>query len=159
MANKNYILDKERLSALLSDARELRDAHGTRYEANSNSFYYFGHLFRNLDELALNLFERREGFITTGISLHRDDIKIYGRIGLITSDGTVFVDNETVDYLLTDFIKGTTISTFGDSICDLVQYRNRNGNTELKSIIVPQYLSYALHTKKVLAPYLNKEVK
>ena len=61
MANKNNILDKEVLLGLLSDARELRNAYGMNCEANSNSLYHFGQLFRNLDELAWNLFERRGG--------------------------------------------------------------------------------------------------
>ena len=148
-------IGKENIVDLLSDARELRNKYGIKENEYPNTFTYFGNRYRNLDQLAWEMFERKEGFITTGIKLDRDDIRIYGRIAMISSDGYVFADNETVTYRLINFIEGTTVSTLASEICNVVWDRAKNGNGDIKNLMVGN-LNQVAHTKQVVGNYVYR---
>ena len=148
-------IGKENIVDLLSNARELRDKYGIVEKKYPNTFTYFGRKYKNLDQLAWDMFERKEGFITTGIKLDGDDIRIYGRIAMISSDGYVFADNETVTYRLINFIKGTTVSTLASEICNVVWDRAKNGNGDIKNLMAAN-INQVAHTKKVVGDYVYR---
>ena len=143
-------LDKKKLRELLNEANELKALYD---EANRNGTHYN---YGSVDEIALRLLERREFFVTIDIKAHYHSAKIYGRVCYPGSDSFIALDGQTVEYVL-DGIQGTTIARFVRNVCDIINQRVNNGNSELKEIMASNAKAHSNRTREYIKPYLPRQ--
>lgn len=150
LMSKDNIINGEELKIFLREAKALVALYDEGNRKNPHNFYNYG----SIDKVMLRLLEDRKGFITIGIKLYGDDIKILGRVGHLSADGRfLFAENQTVEYRLKDFEGGTTVSTFAKSISEIVGERHDSGIPELREIMLPNAKAYAARTRQETSPY------
>src|SRR3989344_6254484 len=101
MADKEHVLDKDRLLELMGTARERIVVYDEANRQNPRDPILHG----TVDEVALEVLERSDHFVTTGVKLNGDRAKIVGQRAYPGGDGFIVLDGETLEYVLPGFRK------------------------------------------------------
>jgi len=168
MVDKAHTLGKGRVLDLLEEAKELVPLYDRENNRNPRHSYDYRAIdgseggsvdeSETIDLIALRLLERRGHFVTTGIKLNGDKVKIFGRTSYPGSDSFIVLDEETVEYAIPGFEHGTTISRFVKTICEVVSKRADSNSPELQQAMMPNAKAYARRTKQEIEPYLPNGV-
>ena len=166
-----YVLGKEDILVLLDYAKKVQ----SHYEAKqpkkkshetangglglTNQLKYWDEVYASTDEMALRVLEKRGGFVTTGVTIRGDNVKLRGTIGMVEHDGNVFSGNGTLDITLEDFADSTTLSRFGLAVCDVVERRVNNGNPKVKAIMMPNAVAFARNTREEINSYIVQKYR
>jgi len=150
MADKEHVLDKDRLLELMGTARERIVVYDEANRQNPRDPILHG----TVDEVALEVLERSDHFVTTGVKLNGDRAKIVGQRAYPGGDGFIVLDGETLEYVLPGFRNGTTVSKFIESICHVVSARVDHGSEELRQAMMPNAKAYASRTLREITPYV-----
>ena len=144
MSAKQNHIGKDEILQLLQQTQEIIPF----YERSGFNFRAY---YPAVDQLALRLFEQREGVIVNGVTLRGDNINVHCVVGsLSTYDTELWVGTETRTYVLENF-RATTVARFAESICDVLTRRANNG---LSGVMMdPNVGSYVTRTRKEVRPY------
>ena len=116
-----------------------------------------GYNWGSVDQVALHKLETDGEIVVIGVTLCRENVNLHAHPGYLSPEGElIWTDRGTTkSYTLTDF-RGTTVSRFGTTICDVLTERAIGGNKDLKDIMAPNVIAYAARTKSELAKYIGQ---
>ncbi len=151
MANNNTSrLYKQDIVDLLEEARALIPFYEKENRIHPETEYRYG----TVDEVALDLLERRRGVFVTGIKLNSGNITIHAQAGRVSSGKLVWSESTTFTYVLEAFT-GTTVARFTYSLCDILTRRATNGDNYLKGKMMGNVSAYSARVRQEVGPHTH----